>query len=82
MNSIVATTMSACAMSARQRSSAAGCAAQSEAACWLSTKPGSRRRRATRARSVALARCVSIVTMTTRYGVGSRVGMGEGMSPI
>ena len=67
MNSIVAMTMSPRAMSARQRSSAAASSPHSAAACTRRRRPGHRARQACgRRASAALARWLSIVTITTR----------------
>ena len=68
-NSIPATTMSACAISALQRAIAASFPANSDAACIANSSPGISRLSAAFARPVELAKCVSIVTMTTRIGM-------------
>ena len=69
MNSMVAMTMSPCAMSALHRSSALLSSPHSAAACTLSVSPGIARASVRSARAAALARWLSIVTSTTRTGV-------------
>src|ERR1700710_2230763 len=84
MNSMAESTMSACAMSARQASRVDGSVSHSAAAWKPSTRPGISERRRSRARSTALARWLSRVTMTTRIGglrVPARLSAGPGSKP-
>ena len=76
MNSIEAITMSPCAMSALQRSSADASSAHSDAACTASETPGSFFCSSRCARCAALARWLSIVTMTTRITDASAAEVG------
>ena len=73
-NSMVAMTMSPLAMSARAALAAPPASSpHSAAACTAERRPGQLARAARgRARSAALARWLSIVTMTTRIGVSAR----------
>ena len=69
MKSMPATTISAEAMSARQRSISTSLPVYSEAACRLSDKPGNSRASVCLALWIELAKCVSIVTITTLTAV-------------
>ena len=66
MNSMVTIMMSPWAMSSRQRVKCSGLVANSEAEWTVKLRWGSKRFKPTRARSTALLRWVSMVTITTR----------------
>ena len=70
-NNMPATTISACAMSALQRAMASSLPAYSDAACMDSLSPGIALSNASCALFAELAKCVSIVTTTTRTGVAA-----------